>query len=168
MRYIGTDNLVGEGPGSGRTFDRVLDCINMVNWKLVDPASSTVPQKNVFMYPLFASGDCVSWKPSGRIGEGSLDVIAALLRSRGEPTGRGQTWGPLVESLGNSRREPDNGWGLRTRDWIQTDTLGVLVAAMRNGVPAPWKLEAAARHKEEVNRIEGDARRARIRRPRDG
>ncbi len=60
MRHIGTDNLVDVGPGSGRAFDRILNCINMVNWKLFDPASSTAPRKNAFAYPLFASGDCFS------------------------------------------------------------------------------------------------------------
>ncbi len=47
------------------------------------------------------------------------------------------------------------------------DAPGVLVDAMHNGVPDPWEVEAIARHKEAVNRIEGDGRRGRISRPRD-
>ncbi len=89
MKQIGTDFLVGEGAGSGLALEKALGAIAEIDWRLVDPSGSTVPRKNVYQFPLFAFGDCVSWKSAGPVGEGTLGVIPELRRRRGQSSGRG-------------------------------------------------------------------------------
>ena len=48
MRTLGVDGLIGEGRGCRKDLEVALNSITLVNWKLVDPATSTVPRRNVF------------------------------------------------------------------------------------------------------------------------
>ena len=148
MRQVGLGAQVGSHTGCTRALDQALDSIYRGNWTVVDPAGSAVSRMNLFRYPTFTSGDCVSWRRTGVNGEGVLDVVPQLLRRPGQRTTSVEVRGPHLEQLGNLRREPDNGCCQLTAQWMRMVPKRVLIEAIRPGGSVPWEIEATTRHSE--------------------